>query len=59
MRLQPLNRFGRWGVFQQPASACPSSASSYQKVSNDTLVARQHGPNEPALARNATRHHAD
>lgn len=19
MRLQPLNRFGRWGVFQQPA----------------------------------------
>lgn len=20
MRLQPLNRFGRWGVFQQPAS---------------------------------------
>ena len=21
MRLQPLNRFGRWGVFQQPAKA--------------------------------------
>ena len=21
MRLQPLNRFGRWGVFQQPVSA--------------------------------------
>ena len=21
MRLQPLNRFGRWGVFQQPARA--------------------------------------
>lgn len=20
MRLQPLNRFGRWGVFQQPAN---------------------------------------
>ena len=22
MRLQPLNRFGRWGVFQQPAKVC-------------------------------------
>ncbi len=28
MRLQPLNRFGRWGVFQQPARSAPGASSS-------------------------------
>ena len=31
MRLQPLNRFGRWGVFQQPAKRSESHLS-WQKI---------------------------
>ena len=30
MRLQPLNRFGRWGVFQQPARE-----KSYEDMTED------------------------
>ena len=30
MRLQPLNRFGRWGVFQQPARHPPRLVATVQ-----------------------------
>ena len=35
MRLQPLNRFGRWGVFQQPAKAFVAYAAAGKESRQD------------------------
>ena len=41
MRLQPLNRFGRWGVFQQPARAELAWQMKYMSIRHNKT--KDHG----------------
>lgn len=40
MRLQPLNRFGRWGVFQQPVKAVIGYSEKESSPFNGAAVDR-------------------
>ena len=47
MRLQPLNRFGRWGVFQQPVK-CVGNGRRVRCI-EQLLVADAQGADSDAL----------
>lgn len=44
MRLQPLNRFGRWGVFQQPVREAISEVAGRKKWFKDQRIGRGLAP---------------
>lgn len=44
MRLQPLNRFGRWGVFQQPARFRGGLAEGEDVPLEPVVRLRSHAP---------------